>query len=476
MKYTTFKLISSHQLFIFGSISVILFVLCCFFLNTDIAGSDNASGYLYRFGQQKANEYGFEKCESSDVMKDKSLESRGKAEEAYAFLVTRESNMHYMFQGAIFLKQLNRIDPNRDIVIMYIDAVNEIHMHLMFSFLGIPNVYFQRVHDLKLDPKKTTKKKMQAQYAGIFSKLSVWSLTAYKRVMYVDMDVVLVSDNLLSVWDKECDDLQAHICLTYDMWAGKYHKGTNVIAHGSGIMVVRPNNDLLSVMKDKVWNGWHVGHQLPEQIFMDFFFHNASFGGKMQTFTNKSFSYLPADQFWVPLEEVVLSQIHLDYFYSKSYTRSHNVFEEDNVIKQTAGSVKNAKDRAAQAMNVFRSQFIDVFLELKAQYERLACTLDKASVPESNVLVNFLSNRAGVCVQQQSNSPDSSTDRVLGEIRQSYVKHSMNKFYSLLVQFANDMPIFEHTLSEDVFQNFTKTLAKSPEICMNVLHGASLKA
>eukprot|EP01135_Chromosphaera_perkinsii_P009114 Nk52_evm1s1636 gene=Nk52_evmTU1s1636 len=330
---------------------------------------------------------------------------------------------------------------------MYIDTVNEIHLHLMFSFLNIPNIFFHRVHDLRINRKRTKSKKKSSvnnQYEGVFSKLSklsVWSLTQYRRVMYVDMDVVLVSENLLRVWDEECDDKEADLCLTVDIWKGNYHDKTNVIAHQAGMMVVRPSNELLSVMNEKIWNGWHVSHQLQEQAFIDFFFHEQTLGGKMQTFYNKSYNILPHDQnFSIPLEQVLLAHLHLDRFYSKSYTASHNIFEEDYVIKMTPESSKiKIKERAEQAMNAFRPQFMDLFRELSASLQT-----DKETGP-------------------------SSKRNALADMRRLYVQDTLKKFYSYLVEFANDMPIFKEKMPLTMFEDINKQIKRDPRICVKAL-------
>eukprot|EP01135_Chromosphaera_perkinsii_P003180 Nk52_evm2s237 gene=Nk52_evmTU2s237 len=210
--------------------------------------------------------------------------------EAYAFLITKESNIYFLFQGAVLMKQLRKLDPHKDMVVMYIDTVSERHLHLMFSFLNMDRVYFERVHDLHVDPRGKRQKKQIERWSGMFAKLSVWSLTRYERVLYLDMDMVLTSPHFLRVWD-ECrgEDIWADagtisggsangkqrstvvdLCMGIDLWKGLYYEGTKVVAHNAGMMLVTPDADVFAYIQQKVWSGWYTDRVLQEQTFLNY--------------------------------------------------------------------------------------------------------------------------------------------------------------------------------------------------------------
>eukprot|EP01135_Chromosphaera_perkinsii_P009835 Nk52_evm18s1916 gene=Nk52_evmTU18s1916 len=353
----------------------------------------------------------------------------GRSKEAYGFLLTREGNSHYVYQGGAFMRQLREHDPARDIIIMYTDKVSPLYLQTMFSFIGVERIYFHPVHDLPTSQQAKTQKREKdkdvGRYGGMFSKLSVWSLVEYERILYMDFDMVWLSDKFLNLWN-ECNDKNAALCGIIDGNKDPYMKKIPKI--NGGILMVRPSLQVFAFMQQRVYEGWHVNDLFTEQSFMIFFFNQTEVPGGKQVIWDRRYNSMHLYHSEETLEESFISHSHV------AVEDKGDKFLYDTVAKFIA-TIKP----------YFMPHFVSYVEKTNDIINGILCVLgthekrDKNNINEEaakRYLIDFKKDGAGFCVWRREGMTE--TEIVLAEIRQTTMLRYMKVFYGDLSKFAKD--------------------------------------
>eukprot|EP01135_Chromosphaera_perkinsii_P003304 Nk52_evm4s240 gene=Nk52_evmTU4s240 len=210
-------------------------------------------------------------------------------DEAYVMFLSGE-NTWYEIQGSILFRNIFLLDRSRDFVILYLeDTVQMCNLITFFSFLGIPNVYLKQVSDIKIDHELTDKRKTDYHgYGKLFGKLNIFDLTEYQRLLYLDLDLVIINSlvsfddtetemikvgsNFTDIWDICRKDV--HYCGAMDWWIEPRRdrsKDPHPYAN-AGMLLIRPDAQVFSDLKSAIAHGRFVDGMWAEQDFLHFFF------------------------------------------------------------------------------------------------------------------------------------------------------------------------------------------------------------
>eukprot|EP01135_Chromosphaera_perkinsii_P010441 Nk52_evm4s2133 gene=Nk52_evmTU4s2133 len=389
---------------------------------------------------------------------DGMVEVLPRSEEAYAFLITKLTHPHYFFQGANFIRQLRAYDPNRDFIVMYTDRVSELQLHLLLSFASIGNadraggIYFHKVHDIVTSPNARSQQAYgddpSAQYSGQFAKLSIFTLVEYSRVLYLDLDMVLLDGKkFLNLWNK-CDDTQADVCCIIDS-LGRVD-GAEFI--NGGILLVRPNLVLYEVMAQKVFEGWMVDYWWAEQAFLSMFFHKTKFG-RSQILYDKAFNPMFK---WDPRVRVRgdVSSLEQDHF--KVYVAHVHIPDKVNFFNESM---------PREIKQVFKEQFKFFASKSIAFLADIACYLGSSDFISGGTHLNpviehvsdkdkfmfhFKKGSPGICLLSRG-KVKSPSEAFLFET----LLRSLRAYFKDLVKFINKEEIYDEKMAPSFSSHLT---------------------
>eukprot|EP01135_Chromosphaera_perkinsii_P006519 Nk52_evm9s533 gene=Nk52_evmTU9s533 len=86
-----------------------------------------------------------------------------------------------ILQGAILFRRISQLDQSREFVILYGPDVNPEYIGMFFTFLGIHHLRLSAAHMMKVNN-------------GGLGKVFLWTMIEYERVMFLDINYMLLSD------------------------------------------------------------------------------------------------------------------------------------------------------------------------------------------------------------------------------------------------------------------------------------------
>eukprot|EP01135_Chromosphaera_perkinsii_P009787 Nk52_evm9s1892 gene=Nk52_evmTU9s1892 len=195
--------------------------------------------------------------------------------EAYVVYMPFEGSEDYLIQGGLLLHRIAGVDMSRSFVVLYGKGVHIKMLHTFFGFLGLPDVRFVGIHDLAINPVWSNKQFVSGRYSAMFSKLSIWALIEFDRIMYLDMDFILrYPDKLLELWDIcpiHSAGLDVNLCGIRDSLLSADDPVRSKYING-GLLVVRPSLLVYTLMVEEISKGFDVEGAFAEQDFLFFFF------------------------------------------------------------------------------------------------------------------------------------------------------------------------------------------------------------
>eukprot|EP01135_Chromosphaera_perkinsii_P012368 Nk52_evm2s2650 gene=Nk52_evmTU2s2650 len=145
------------------------------------------------------------------------------AKEAYVIYLPFNGNRHYLFQGAVLVWEISRVDTTRPFVVLYGE---DFPVHLVYEYFGflmgggVPEngshgrLRIVGVHSVKgirkevfgnyMTQEEDTGDALVHKYTAFLSKLSLFQLQEYSRVMYLDIDMIVRTPTLLMDMWSEC--------------------------------------------------------------------------------------------------------------------------------------------------------------------------------------------------------------------------------------------------------------------------------
>jgi lipopolysaccharide biosynthesis glycosyltransferase len=162
---------------------------------------------------------------------------------AYATLVT---NPDYVMPAAVLMYSIAASGSQHARAILITDKVSERDARLLSVFAQV----------IRVDPIAAPKAVDNPRYAGVFTKLRAWELVMYKKVVFVDTDVVVV---------RNMDDL-------FDLPEWSVPVDASEKRYSTGMMVLQPNLRTFGAMMVDLAET-DLDMELPDLLFLQDFFH-----------------------------------------------------------------------------------------------------------------------------------------------------------------------------------------------------------
>eukprot|EP01135_Chromosphaera_perkinsii_P002703 Nk52_evm71s226 gene=Nk52_evmTU71s226 len=189
----------------------------------------------------------------------------------------------YFVQGAILLRQLAlREYTNRSFVVLYGEEVPRETVTKYFGFIGVQNLQIRQIKTLGIDPRLSDKKVSNTSlvYGRLFSKLHIYTLVEFERVLYLDVDFIVRSVSparMMSRQDRTIGDTkgalgiwelcpaQVSLCAGRDVGVGEWYIN-------AGMLMIRPDAGLFSQMSGEIARGVDANLVYAEQDYLNLFY------------------------------------------------------------------------------------------------------------------------------------------------------------------------------------------------------------